>query len=115
MATVNYKDPEILEQHPEAPMAEIPYLQACGVLAYDKDLQVYVGIQFDEDATELRQCVVLTDEAIRCFNIWDHFFTKEKLLSEIQTVGFDCFALYGDVAGKEFSDDGETICGVFIK
>lgn len=50
MATVNYKDPEILEQHPEAPMAEIPYLQACGVLAYDKDLQVYVGIQFDEDA-----------------------------------------------------------------
>lgn len=70
----------------------------------------------DEDATELRQCVVLTDdEAINCYNIWDHFFTKEKLLSEIQTAGFNCYVLYGDVAGTEFSNQGETICGVFTK
>lgn len=69
----------------------------------------------DEDATELRQCVVLTDEAISCYNIWDHFFTKEKLLSEIQIAGFNGFEFYGDVAGKQFSDYGETICGVFTK
>ena len=69
----------------------------------------------DEDATELRQCVVLTDEAINCYNIWDHFFSKEKLLSEIQTSGFNSFEFYGDVAGKQFSDNGETICGVFTK
>lgn len=50
VATVNYKDPAELERHPDAPMAEIPYIQAWGVLAYDKDLQVYVGIQFGEDA-----------------------------------------------------------------
>lgn len=55
MATVNYKDPAELEQHPEAPMAEIPYLHAWGVLAYDKDLQVYVGIQFGEDAVTEEQ------------------------------------------------------------
>lgn len=69
----------------------------------------------DEDATELRQCVVLTDETISCYNVWDHFFTKEKLLSEIQGAGFFMFELYGDVAGKEYSDTGETICGVFTK
>lgn len=69
----------------------------------------------DEDATELRQCVVLTDEEINCYNIWDHFFTKEKLLSEIQTAGFNRYMLYGDVAGTEFSNQGETICGVFTK
>lgn len=69
----------------------------------------------DEDATELRQCVVLTNEAISCYNIWDHFFTKEKLLSEIQTAGFSSYGFYGDVAGREFSDQGETICGVFTK
>lgn len=69
----------------------------------------------DEDATELRQCVVLTEENISCYNVWDHFFTKEKLLSEIQTVGFNSFELYDDVSGKEFSDIDETICGVFTK
>lgn len=69
----------------------------------------------DEDATELRQCVVVTDESIKCYNIWDHFFTKEKLLSEIQTVGFSSFEFYGDVAGKPLSNNDETICGVFTK
>lgn len=69
----------------------------------------------DTDATELRQCVVLTEETINCYNIWDHFFTKEKLLSELQTADFNIFELYGDAAGKEYSDTGKTICGVFTK
>lgn len=69
----------------------------------------------DIDATELRQCVVLTEETINCYNIWDHFFTKEKLLSELQTADFNIFELYGDAAGKEYSDTGNTICGVFTK
>ncbi|WP_238722451.1 class I SAM-dependent methyltransferase [Diplocloster agilis] len=72
--------------------------------------------QYDDgDATELRQCVVVSDGAISCYNIWDHFFTKEKLLSEIIPAGFNHFELYGDVAGKKLSDQGKTICGVFTK
>lgn len=69
----------------------------------------------DEDTTELCQCVVLTDEAISCYNVWDHFFTREKLLSEMKTVGFNSFEFYDDVAGKALSDTSETICGVFTK
>ena len=69
----------------------------------------------DEDNTELRQSIVITEEAVNCYNIWDHFFTKEALLSEIQTAGFGTFEFYGDIAGKEFSDSGETICGVITK
>lgn len=69
----------------------------------------------DEDNTELRQSIVITEEAVNCYNIWDHFFTKEALLSEIQTAGFSTFEFYGDIAGKEFSDSGETICGVLTK
>lgn len=69
----------------------------------------------DEDNTELRQFVVITEETVKCYNIWDHFFTKEKLLSEVQPTGFKAFEFYGDVAGKEFSDTGETICVVCTK
>lgn len=83
---------------------EKPYLCLESVYQYD-----------DEDETELRQSVILSDEAISCYNIWDHFFTKQKLLSEMQTVGFKTFAFFDDVAGKEFTDKGQTICGVFTK
>lgn len=69
----------------------------------------------DDDNTELRQSIVLTEETVNCYNIWDHFFTKEALLSEIQIAGFNTLEFYGDIAGKEFSDTGETICGVFTK
>jgi SAM-dependent methyltransferase len=69
----------------------------------------------DADSTELRQFIVITEDNVDCYNIWDHFFTKEVLQSEIQTVGFSKFEFYGDVAGTGFLDTGETICGVFTK
>jgi SAM-dependent methyltransferase len=69
----------------------------------------------DEDDTELVQSIVLTKDTVNCYNIWDHFFTREKLISEIQPIGFNSFDFYGDIAGQEFSDTGETICGVFTK
>jgi len=69
----------------------------------------------DADRTELSQSIVLTEEALHVYNIWDHYFTKEALLSEIQPIGFNACDFYGDVAGKEYSDSGEAICGVFTK
>jgi len=85
-------------------LSEKPHICLDSVYQYD-----------DEDKTELRQSIVITKETIDCYNIWDHFFTKEALLSEIQPTGFKAFEFYGNIAGKEFSDTGETICGVFIK
>ena len=69
----------------------------------------------DEDKTELRQYIVITEDAVNCYNIWDHFFTRDALLPEIQAIGFSTFEFYGDIAGKEFSQTGETICGVITK
>lgn len=70
---------------------------------------------YDEDNTELRQSIVQTKETVHCYNIWEHFFTKESLLSEMQAAGFHEYEIYGDVAGKEYSDTGDTICGIFTK
>ena len=70
---------------------------------------------YDEDNTELRQSIVQTQNTVNCYNIWEHFFTKETLLSEMQLAGFNVFELYGDIAGKEFSNTGEIICGIFTK
>lgn len=69
----------------------------------------------DEDNTELRQSVILTEDTVNCYNIWDHFFTKDKLIAEMQSIGFRSSEFYGDVAGREISDTGETICCVLTK
>ena len=71
--------------------------------------------QYDENNTELRQAIVIAEESVNCYNIWDCFFTKDTLLSEIQTVDFKAFEFYDNVAGKEFSNIGETICVVCTK
>ncbi|WP_099205160.1 class I SAM-dependent methyltransferase [Scatolibacter rhodanostii] len=72
--------------------------------------------QYDDyDETELRQSIVLNETEVHCYNIWDHFFTKEKLLSEAQPIGFGAYDFYGDVSGKKYSDAEETICCVFTK
>lgn len=85
-------------------LCEKPHICLDSVYQYD-----------DEDNTELRQSIVITEDTVNCYNIWDHFFTKEALISEIQPIGFNSFEFYGDIAGKEYSDAGETICGVFTK
>ena len=84
--------------------SEKPYLCLEAVYQYD-----------DEDSTELRRYIVITEDAVKCYNIWDHFFTKEGLVSEARDIGFSAYEFYGDATGKEYSDTGETICGVYTK
>ena len=48
-------------------------------------------------------------------NIWDCFYNKEELIDEVMPVGFSSYDLYGDIAGKEYSDTDDTICAVFTK
>ena len=69
----------------------------------------------DQGTTELSQYLVVTADDVKCYNIWDHLFTREALLSEVQSAGFSAFEFYGDVAGKPFSYTGEAICCVARK
>ena len=69
----------------------------------------------DDDRTELRQSVVITESSVRCYNIWDHFFCKDEIISEVEPIGFSGYEIFGDIAGNKYSESGETICCVFTK
>ena len=71
--------------------------------------------QYPDERAELRQHIVITDESVECYNVWDHFYNKNELINEILPTGFSSYELYGDVAGAEYSDISDTICGVFVK
>lgn len=69
----------------------------------------------DDDKTELRQHIAVTDDDTNCYIAQGHFFTKELLMLEVQPIGFSTLEFFGDVAGNGCSETGETICGVFTK
>jgi SAM-dependent methyltransferase len=71
--------------------------------------------QYIDNRAELRQSIIITDESVECYNVWDHFFNKNELVAEVFPAGFCKYKLYGDVAGAEYSDSSDTICGVFTK
>ena len=54
VATVNYLDETEVEKHPGA-MPDVPVTEVPGVLAYDKNLKVYMGIQFAADVVTQQQ------------------------------------------------------------
>ena len=69
----------------------------------------------DDDNTELNSIVVITDDKIERYNIWNHYFTKDMLVEEIMPTGFSKCEFYGDIAGSPYTDDSETIGAVFTK
>jgi len=57
----------------------------------------------------------MTDGAVHCYNVWDHFFSKDEIVREVISAGFSSYEVFGDIAGKNYSQSGDTVCGVFTK
>jgi SAM-dependent methyltransferase len=94
----------------------LQYCEDGGFWSKEPHICVETVYQYDDDdETELTQYIVFTDETVQCYNIWNHYITKDKLLDGLQAAGFREMELYGDVAGKEYSAEGDTICCVCTK
>lgn len=67
VVNIMYLDPEKLSQNPSA-MAEVPEINTNGILAYDKQLKVYVGMAFvpetvnSDTAEKIAKSLVITAE-----------------------------------------------------
>lgn len=71
--------------------------------------------RYDDSNTFLDRYIVVTDTEIDCYNIWDHTFEAEDLLSELNGAGFADVNLYGNVAGAVYQPDSTLICAVAKK
>jgi SAM-dependent methyltransferase len=67
------------------------------------------------EIAEGRRTVILEEHEIRCYNLWDCYFTKQSLLDEVGPFGFSEAGFYSDAAGTPYSDDSETLCAVLRK
>ncbi|HEY8349062.1 MAG TPA: class I SAM-dependent methyltransferase [Clostridiales bacterium] len=63
----------------------------------------------------LDRYVIIKENAVHCYNIWDTSFTTDFLLSEVLPAGFIYDGFYADVAGNPYYEGSETLCAVFRK
>ena len=68
-----------------------------------------------DDVASGRRTVIIEEGKVRCFNLWDCYFTKQSLLDETSPIGFSELGFYSDVAGKPCSDDSTMLCAVLKK
>jgi len=68
-----------------------------------------------ENNTVLNQSIVLKDDEIKCYNIWEHMFTCDDILSELKAAGNWNVELYSNVMGEKYSDDSKVLCAVARK
>lgn len=71
--------------------------------------------RYDEDATVLKQTIVVTEETLDCYNIWEHTFTTTELIKDLSAAGFPAVSFYGDIAGAVLKPDSKTICTIAQK
>lgn len=63
----------------------------------------------------LEQYFIITDNDIKTYNIWNHAYSRDKILTEFMSAGFEKINIYGDVVGNPYSADGDTLCTVAKK
>lgn len=71
--------------------------------------------RYDDKGTMLEQTVVITEDSVKCYNIWDHTFTKEELEKDLKKAGFTAVDFYGDVAGARYQPEESLMCAVSTK
>ncbi len=60
----------------------------------------------------LDQYVVVSEEEMATYNIWNHAFTATELNQELQDAGFSSTQIYGDVTSAELTSESTTVCVV---
>lgn len=83
---------------------------------YDKPhINIHAFFRYDEQNTYLNQHVIIGEEELCTYHIWEHTFTKEELLHDLQLAGFHDISFYQSIAGGECQLDDETICVIAKK
>lgn len=71
---------------------------------------LYSFYRYDEAETFLEQYVIIEEENIRCYNLWNHAFSVEELEQGLGEAGFDKCEFYDDASGKNYTGESNTIC-----
>jgi 2-polyprenyl-3-methyl-5-hydroxy-6-metoxy-1,4-benzoquinol methylase len=67
-------------------------------------------IKYPEQNVLLTQYMVIDKNSkIDIYRIWDHAYTKDSISKALSDAGFNGIQFHGDIAGREYSDNSETM------
>jgi len=85
-----------------------------GFMSPNPHICLYADNHYDEIA-EGQRIVVIEEQGVRCYNLWDCYFTEQSLLDEVTPAGFTLDGIYTGVAGSLYTDDTQRMCVVLRK
>lgn len=65
---------------------------------------------FENNTVKVDKTVVITENSIREYLIWDTVFNKDTLLKEVIPFGFQIHSIYDDVCGSPYTGKADTLC-----
>ena len=71
---------------------------------------LYSFRRYDETASFLEQYVIIEEENIKCYNLWNHAFSTEELREDLEKAGFDKYEFYNNVSGESYTKESNVIC-----
>lgn len=67
------------------------------------------------DLVTLEQSVIVTEDDVDTYYIWNKFFTRDRFVNELAAAGFKLIAVYNNAAGQAFNGKAETMAVVVEK
>lgn len=71
--------------------------------------------RYDDVNTFLQQHLIISEDKVNCYNVWEHTFTRDEIKKDLKSAGFNIDGFYGDVAGNDDSADSKQLCIVARK
>ncbi|TLG77311.1 class I SAM-dependent methyltransferase [Culicoidibacter larvae] len=72
-------------------------------------------LQYTAESVYLEQYLVLTEDKLACYNLWNMAFTQSELEPMLGAAGFATLQFYDDISGSPYTELSETICVVAEK
>ena len=71
--------------------------------------------RYDEQSTILDQYIIVTEDDVKSINVWHHTFTKDEFILDLRAAGFGAKALYGNMVGADYCENGKEMCFIAQK
>jgi SAM-dependent methyltransferase len=68
--------------------------------------------RYEECNTFADQYVIVREDGIDCYNIWNHAYTPKEFRADLGMADFHQVSFYGNVAGDLYTEDSTSICAV---
>ncbi|NLT13172.1 MAG: class I SAM-dependent methyltransferase [Clostridiales bacterium] len=76
---------------------------------------LHAFLRYDETGTYADRYVIVDEDDTRCYNIWNHRFSKEELLADFSAAGFADADFFSSAAGDAYTEESDVICAVAFK